>query len=110
PDGATVDDLYAQLIGVQQCLVGTDDSTLVSQLKLGRQDTNDRLDALNRSQTAFMQKLAESNSKALIIALQEVIRDFNTKITDQLGDNFKQLNEAVGAMLDWQAPHLYKGK
>jgi len=108
PDGATVDDLYAQLIGVQQCLVGTDDSTLVSQLKLGRQDTNDRLDALNRSQTAFMQKLAESNSKALIIALQEVIRDFNTKITDQFGDNFKQLNEAVGAMLDWQAQ--YRGQ
>ena len=50
-----------------------------------------------------MQKLAESNSKALIVALQEVIRDFNTKITDQFGDNFKQLNEAVGAMLEWQA-------
>ena len=49
-----------------------------------------------------MQKLAESNSKALIIALQEVIRDFNTKITDQFGDNFKQLNQAVGAMLEWQ--------
>ena len=49
-----------------------------------------------------MQKLAESNSKALIIALQEVIRDFNTKITEQFGDNFKQLNQAVGAMLDWQ--------
>ena len=81
---------------------------MVSQLKLGRQDTNDRLDALNRSQTAFMQKLAESNSKALIIALQEVIRDFNTKITDQFGDNFKQLNEAVGAMLDWQAQ--YRGQ
>jgi ABC-type transporter Mla subunit MlaD len=50
-----------------------------------------------------MQKLAENNSKALIIALQEVIRDFNTKITDQFGDNFRQLNEAVGAMLNWQA-------
>ncbi|MGA9955630.1 MAG: hypothetical protein WBQ22_20565, partial [Bradyrhizobium sp.] len=99
---ATVDDLYDQLVAVQQSLVGTDESTLISQLKLSRQDANDRLDALNRSQTAFMQKLAESNSKALIIALQEVIRDFNTKITEQFGDNFKQLNEAVGAMLDWQ--------
>jgi chromosome segregation ATPase len=33
------------------------------------------------------------------------IRDFNTKITDQFGDNFKQLNEAVGAMLEWQAQY-----
>lgn len=102
PEGATVDDLYNQLISVQQSLVGGDESTLISQLKLNRQDTNDRLDTLSRSQTAFMQKLAESNSKALIIALQEVIRDFNTKITDQFGDNFKQLNSAVGAMVEWQ--------
>jgi hypothetical protein len=103
--GATVDDLYNQLVAVQQSLVGSDEPTLISQLKLNRQDTNDRLDALSRSQTAFMQKLAESNSKALIIALQEVIRDFNTKITEQFGDNFKQLNEAVGAMLVWQAQY-----
>jgi urea transporter len=101
-EGATVDDLYNQLVGVQQSLVGDDESTLISQLKLSRQDTNDRLEALSQSQNAFMQKLAEGNSKALIIALQEVIRDFNTKITDQFGDNFKQLNQAVGAMLDWQ--------
>src|ERR1700742_2801005 len=32
-DGATVDDLYNQLIAVQQSLVGSDDSTLISQLK-----------------------------------------------------------------------------
>jgi hypothetical protein len=102
-EGATVDDLHNQLINVQQSLVGSDESTLISQLKLSRQDSNDRLDALSKSQTAFMQKLAESNSKALIIALQEVIRDFNTKITEQFGDNFKQLNEAVGSMLEWQA-------
>ena len=66
PEGATVDDLYNQLVGVQQSLVGSDESTLISQLKLGRQDTNDRLDALNKSQTSFMQRMAESNSKALI--------------------------------------------
>ena len=104
-EGATIDDLHSQLIGIQQSLVGSDESTLISQLKLNRQDSNDRLDVLSRSQTAFMQKLAENNSKALIIALQEVIRDFNTKITEQFGDNFKQLNEAVGAMLDWQAQY-----
>jgi hypothetical protein len=105
PTEATVDDLYGQLVNVQQSLVGSDETTLISQMKLTRQDTNDRLDALGRSQTAFMQKLAENNSKALITALQEVIRDFNTKITEQFGDNFRQLNEAVGAMLDWQAQY-----
>ncbi|MDE5464638.1 hypothetical protein [Bradyrhizobium sp. CSS354] len=104
-EGATVDDLYGQLVGLQRSLVGEGESTVISQLKLSRQDTNDRLDALGRSQAAFMQRLAESNSKALIIALQEVIRDFNSKISEQFGDNFKQLNEAVGAMLEWQAKY-----
>jgi hypothetical protein len=104
-EGATIDDLYSQLVGVQQSLVGADESSLISQLKLSRQDTNDRLDALIKSQTTFLQRLAENNSKALITALQEVIRDFNVKITDQFGDNFKQLNEAVGAMLEWQAQY-----
>lgn len=101
-EGATIDDLYGQLVNLQRSLVGAEEATVISQLKLSRQDTNDRLDALGKSQAAFMQRLAESNSKALIIALQEVIRDFNSKITEQFGDNFKQLNEAVGAMLEWQ--------
>src|SRR6516164_1745344 len=101
-EGATVDDLYAQLIAVQQSIAGKEDSTLLTQLKLTRTDTNDRLDRLQRSYTEFAQKVAENNSRALIQALQEVIRDFNTKISEQFGDNFKQLNEAVGSLLNWQ--------
>jgi len=102
PDGATVDDLLNQMVAVQQALVGNDDSTLLSQIKLSRQDSNDRLDKLRQSQAEFMQKMADNNSKALIQALQEVIRDFNTKISEQFGENFKQLNEAVGRLLTWQ--------
>jgi DNA anti-recombination protein RmuC len=101
-EGATVDDLLGQLAGVQQALVGGDDSTILSQLKLGRQDVNDRLDALKRSQQEFMAKMADMNSKALISALELVIRDFNVKITEQFGENFKQLNVAVGKLLEWQ--------
>jgi hypothetical protein len=100
--GATVDDLVDQVAAVQQALVGDDNATLVSQIKLSRQDSNDRLDRLRQSQAEFMQKMADNNSKALIQALQEVIRDFNTKLTEQFGDNFKQLNAAVGNLLKWQ--------
>jgi hypothetical protein len=100
--GATVDDLVHQVIAVQQALVGDDDSTLLSQIKLSRQDSNDRLDKLRQSQAEFMQKMADNNSRALIQALQEVIRDFNAKISEQFGDNFKHLNAAVGDLLKWQ--------
>jgi archaellum component FlaC len=30
------------------------------------------------------------------------MHDFNAKINEQFGENFKQLNTAVGAMLEWQ--------
>jgi hypothetical protein len=101
-EGATVDDLYNQLVAVEQSIIGQEDSTLLTQIKLSRQDTNDRLDRLQRSHTEFAQKLADNNSKALIQALQQVIRDFNTKISEQFGENFKQLNVAVGRLLQWQ--------
>ena len=51
---------------------------------------------------SFTDKMADNNSKALIEALEKVMRDFNTKINEQFGDNFKHLNQAVGNLLEWQ--------
>lgn len=55
---------------------------------------------------AFSQNLADSIAKLateeLIGALKTVIEDFNAKITEQFGDNFKQLNEAVRQTVTWQ--------
>jgi hypothetical protein len=101
-EDASVGDLVHQLNEVQKALVGEDDSTILSQLKLSRQDMNDKLDQLNRSQREFLANAADSNSKALIAALENAIADFNTKISEQFGENFKQLNIAVGQLLEWQ--------
>lgn len=57
---------------------------------------------LNNNFKEFISHMAERNSDALIEALEVVIKDFNLKITEQFGDNFKQLNEAVGQLLKWQ--------
>lgn len=100
--GATVDDLANLLNDVNRSLVGEEESTLLSQMKLARQDSNDKLDALKRSMEEALKTMAENNSKSLIEALKEVIRDFNAKINEQFGENFKQLNEAVGKILEWQ--------
>lgn len=98
----TASDLAKLLQGIQQALVGNDDSTLVSQIKLSRQDSNDRLDALKKSQQEALLKLSEMGSKALVEALRDVIKDFNAKLTEQFGENFKQLNDAVGKLVVWQ--------
>ena len=101
----TAADLARQLGGIQHALVGNDEATLISQMKLSRQDTNDRLDALRKAQNEALQKLSEMGSRALVEALKDVIQDFNTKLTEQFGDNFKQLNEAVGRLLSWQSQY-----
>ena len=46
--------------------------------------------------------MVDANKKALIDALGADMRDFNNKIDEQYGDNFKRLNESVGKMLEWQ--------
>ena len=38
----------------------------------------------------------------MIGALELVLRDFNNNLTEQFGDNFKQLNESVKNMIIWQ--------
>ncbi|MBE8182364.1 MAG: hypothetical protein HAW61_02430 [Candidatus Portiera sp.] len=53
---------------------------------------------LNKSFESFAEKMAENNMNAL----KEVINDFNNKLQEQFGENFKQLNEAVKALVDWQ--------
>ena len=49
-----------------------------------------------------MQSSAENNTKALVEAIREVIGDFNTKLNEQFGENFKELNNAVGDLVSWQ--------
>ncbi|TLD81910.1 hypothetical protein LS68_002525 [Helicobacter sp. MIT 05-5293] len=49
-----------------------------------------------------IKQLASGASKELIAALELVIRDFNHNLQDQFGDNFKELNVAVGRLLTWQ--------
>ncbi|BAW80710.1 hypothetical conserved protein [Candidatus Nitrosoglobus terrae] len=117
-------DLAPLLQGIQKALTGNEETSLVSQLKLLRQDfkdsskeikdsfktelgafraeNNNNLHKLEMAQNEAIKKLSEMGSKSLIEALQNVIQDFNHKLTEQFGENFKELNNAVGKLLDWQ--------
>lgn len=78
------------------------DSSLLTQIQKLRTDFKDGQQELAKEFRQFAETMAENNSKALIEALEQVIRDFNTQLNEQFGDNFKQLNEAVGGLLTWQ--------
>ena len=98
-DGA---ERLAALRSLQRSLSGTEDGSLLTQIRLLRQDSNDRLDTLKITMAEALKKLSEMGSQTLIEALRDVIRDFNDKITEQFGENFKHLNIAVANLLVWQ--------
>jgi len=101
-DEVTAADLAVLLGKIHSALVGSEEGSLISQIKLTRQDTADRLDALKAAQIEALARLSEMSSKTLVEALRDVIRDFNSKISEQFGDNFKELNDAVGRVVVWQ--------
>lgn len=46
--------------------------------------------------------IAKSATEQVINALKEVIKDFNDNLTEQFGENFKELNKAVFKLVQWQ--------
>jgi ABC-type transporter Mla subunit MlaD len=102
PKGATLDDVVVTIQALQSSLSGQEEGSLLGQMKLMRHDQSEQLKGLRTAFETFANKMAQDGSKALIEALKEVIRDFNTQINEQFGDNFKQLNAAVEKLVVWQ--------
>lgn len=50
----------------------------------------------------FAEMMSKSATEQVIAALKEVISDFNKNLTEQFGDNFKELNAAVARLVEWQ--------
>lgn len=50
----------------------------------------------------FAEMLSKSATEQVINALKEVIADFNQNLTEQFGENFKELNAAVEKLVHWQ--------
>ncbi|MDI9313845.1 MAG: hypothetical protein QM529_04105 [Hydrotalea sp.] len=80
PEGATTADMVALQQELNDGLIGDNKESLVSQFKI------------------FAETMAENNIKAL----EKVVNDFNKNLTEQFGENFKQLNSAVKDLVVWQ--------
>jgi len=102
PKAATMDDIVGSIISLQKGLVGNEEGTLLSQMKLLRHDTTEQLQKIQKAFNDFATHMVENNQKALIEVLNEVIRDFNKNLTEQFGENFKHLNQGVERLVTWQ--------
>ena len=114
----------ALLDSIKSSLAGEGDASVTTQLSKLRMDMRDALNDMDKNNKQRTQELnqtltsnfenltqkfedfarivAENNSKAFIEALEKAMRDFNNNITEQFGENFKELNRAVGELLTWQ--------
>ena len=70
--------------------------------KLAQQEFEAFQDRLWRNLQEFADVLSKSATETVIEALKQVIVDFNRNLTEQFGENFKQLNEAVFKLVEWQ--------
>ena len=85
-DGSTVDDLARLLLQLDRSVAAG----------------NGRLDRLTEAFDRYEENIAEANATALVSALSVVVRDFNTKINEQFGENFQHLNAGVARLVSWQ--------
>jgi len=90
-----------------------DSATLIEQVRNARMEQRDEslktrevfeqsFATMNASLEAALEKLSEGASAKIIEALEQVIRDFNQNLTEQFGENFKQLNAACLKLVEWQ--------
>lgn len=101
----SIDDIVTQQNKIQELLhifLNSKNSLLLESLDVIRKETAIGFRDIGDKFEKFAEKIVSDNSQALIDALQEVIRDFNIKVNEQFGENFKHLNEAVGRLLNWQ--------
>jgi uncharacterized phage infection (PIP) family protein YhgE len=90
------------LQGLRKAIAGPDPQSLANQIEAGRSQSEHQSQALITEFRSFAHHMVENNQKAIVQALESVIRDFNEKLSSQFGDNFKQLNQAVERLVVWQ--------
>ena len=64
------------------------------------------IDQLGNKMDEFTSSLGESTVEQLIKAIETVIKDFNNKIEEQFGENFKQFNKGLEKLLEWQSKYI----
>ncbi len=71
---------------------------LATETRLLRDSQEKTLEAMNSA----LSNVSEGATQEIVAALETVVSDFNTNLTAQFGDNFRELNQGVSALLEWQ--------
>ena len=105
--------LIGAIDNLNKSILNNGNASIINEFKLMKQEQNDKLylihnvienkmDMLIEHFIHFSKNIVENNSNAMIDALKNVIKDFNLNLTEQFGENFKELNFAVKDLVLWQ--------
>jgi DNA anti-recombination protein RmuC len=100
--GATIEDLAAHLQSIDRSLTGDGDNSVNSHLAKLRLANKEGFDGVRESLAKALEQLSKASTEQIVEALREVVRNFNTIINEQFGENFAQLNLAMEKILVWQ--------
>lgn len=119
-NGVSPEDIHAVLEeqktilqGIATGMSGQEEGSLVGQIRMLRTDLSDFAKATTSHSKEFSERLwhelqnfaemmAKGATEQVIDALRQVIVDFNNKLTEQFGENFKRLDESVKKLVVWQ--------
>lgn len=94
---------------IRHGLTDSDDHSLTSQLKLLRTELHDhscKFDVMLWNKIdGFSDKIYQGATEQIVGALRSVVIDFNNKLTEQFGENFKALDASVKSLVNWQATY-----
>jgi uncharacterized protein YukE len=105
---ASIDDLDASLKLLADQFNPQNAESVPALLKSQHEDNQNGVGKIVYVLEHYEERMADANAKALVEAIEAVMQDFNARINEQYGDNFKRLNESVGKMLDWQTASSMK--
>jgi chromosome segregation ATPase len=71
-------------------------------LHRSRSELDAHFKATQQTLNDALERISLSASEEIVKSLETVITDFNNNLTEQFGDNFKQLNAGIANLLEWQ--------
>ncbi len=75
---------------------------LVKQFSEMRIFLKNHLEKINNSLDQALSQLAKGATQEVVQALDRIIREFNSNLKEQFGENFKELNVACHKLVQWQ--------
>ncbi len=90
---------------IVSCFRSDEEYSLVSQVKLIRQELIDSRRETKESFEKFADQFSKMASESMVQELQSVVDKFNVMLSDLVGESFKELTKSVNELNRWQGEH-----